>query len=362
MEKNNLIIVSLVAIVAIVGMLFMTMNSGERSFSPTQEVSYSVDETAQGDLAGQAIKAATRPIARETILEPIDPIPIVECYSDEDCKIGYECVKNMCVMPTVIQPSTPLIHIKFWRVQYPEEFSNPDHMYFFTQIYYSSELQQFLDGSSLTKNCVYGGDYPLSFSERNVVNYEVPSNVYSPYVTNIFEAQTSFLNFGCYYKSDNDLINENNFYTSKNLPVFDEVRFLKDMITGEYFLQVKAHSNELINYFSYGFFEETANGGTGFGIEYSPDTYSIDKEFKIDYDETLNASIYINLGTNIKQTEKMFIDIGLYTYFKIVSGSKSIERIDGKDYQVYDVQSLDISPEKMKELEAKVISERIMES
>jgi hypothetical protein len=71
MEKNNLIIVSLVAIVAIVGMLFMTMNRGERSFSPTQEVSYSVDETAQTDMAGQAIAIQQKPTRRDTI--PEDP-------------------------------------------------------------------------------------------------------------------------------------------------------------------------------------------------------------------------------------------------------------------------------------------------
>lgn len=72
MEKNNLIIVFVVAIVAILGMFFMTMNNGGTKYVPTQETSYAVDTITQGDLAGQAINANTRPVKKDTILPNLE--------------------------------------------------------------------------------------------------------------------------------------------------------------------------------------------------------------------------------------------------------------------------------------------------
>ncbi|MGE0793390.1 MAG: hypothetical protein AB7V77_04410 [Candidatus Woesearchaeota archaeon] len=76
-NNSNLWIISIIAIVAIVGMTFMF---SENKVSYASEEANYVYEDAEGDLAGQAVKAVATKLPRETIPTPIDPLEETNVY------------------------------------------------------------------------------------------------------------------------------------------------------------------------------------------------------------------------------------------------------------------------------------------
>jgi hypothetical protein len=82
MEKENILIISIVAIVAIIGLVFMTSNFKGNSFGSSEEISYTVN-SENSDLAGQAITAVKDPIRRDTIPTGINAN---SCNADEICE------------------------------------------------------------------------------------------------------------------------------------------------------------------------------------------------------------------------------------------------------------------------------------
>lgn len=78
MDKNNLIIVSIVAVIAIIGMFIMTP-----SISRTSDFSYA--NTVESDLAGHAINTIQEPVRRDTIPNVINAH---SCNADDICEVN----------------------------------------------------------------------------------------------------------------------------------------------------------------------------------------------------------------------------------------------------------------------------------
>jgi hypothetical protein len=85
MENNNLWIISIVAIVAIVGMVFV-FSVGKTTYVPQGENYVYAD--AQADIAGQAIKNT-----KTKIIDGLD----TTCEVDSDCAgVAVACINGKC--------------------------------------------------------------------------------------------------------------------------------------------------------------------------------------------------------------------------------------------------------------------------